>query len=297
MPAITTSQIAIPKQIADDIWKKLEQGSALAALTGSTPMKFGNVDVMTFTNEPVAELVGEGAKKSETPMAMAPKSVVPRKLQVTVRTSNEVQWADEDYQLGVFNAIKDAGANALARALDLVGIHKLNPLAGTVADTVTEGIIDSANTVSLGSSTDYVAALEAAQAMVIANDYVPTGYAFDTSFANGLRHQRDANGTRLPEVSDVKLVGLGSFDGAPAVTSSTVSAKKEAKSATNVKAIVGQADAFKWGVQRDIMAELIEFGDPDGLGDLKRMNQIAVRLEIVYGIGIMDPDAFAIVTA
>lgn len=297
MAAITTNQIVIPGQVADEIWEKLEQGSALAALTGSTPMKFGNVDVMTFTAKPVAELVGEGVQKSETPAEFGTKSVVPRKLQVTVRTTNEVQWADEDYQLNVFNAIKDAGANALARALDLVGIHKLNPLAGTVASSVTEGIIDTANTVSLAASADYVSALEAAQDLVIANDYVPTGYAFDTAFANGLRHQRDDNGNRLPEVSDVKINGLGSFDGAPAVTSSTVSAKKEAKAATNVKAIVGQADAFKWGVQKDIMAELIEYGDPDGLGDLKRANQIAVRLEIVYGIGIMDPNAFAVVTA
>ena len=61
---------------------------------------------------------------------------------------------------------------------------------------------------------------------------------------------------------------------------------------------MGQFDAFRWGVQRDIMAEVIEYGDPDGLGDLKRQNQIALRMEIVYGIAILDTDAFAkIVTA
>ena len=37
---------------------------------------------------------------------------------------------------------------------------------------------------------------------------------------------------------------------------------------------------------------LIEYGDPDGLGDLQRQNQIAIRAEVVYGIGIMDSNAF-----
>ena len=46
------------------------------------------------------------------------------------------------------------------------------------------------------------------------------------------------------------------------------------------------------GVQRSIGAHLIEYGDPDGLGDLQRNNQIAIRAEIVYGIGIMDQNAF-----
>ena len=33
--------------------------------------------------------------------------------------------------------------------------------------------------------------------------------------------------------------------------------------------------------------------DPDGLGDLQRTNQVAIRAEVVYGIGIMDKAAFA----
>ena len=34
--------------------------------------------------------------------------------------------------------------------------------------------------------------------------------------------------------------------------------------------------------------ELIEYGDPDGGGDLKRNNQIAFRAEVVYGWGIAE---------
>jgi hypothetical protein len=41
---------------------------------------------------------------------------------------------------------------------------------------------------------------------------------------------------------------------------------------------------------------MIEYGDPDGLGDLQRQNQIALRAEVVYGVGIMDLNAFAKIT-
>ena len=62
-----------------------------------------------------------------------------------------------------------------------------------------------------------------------------------------------------------------------------------------MKAIIGQWDLLRWGVQKSIPVELIKFGDPDGQGDLKRKNQIALRLEVVYGWGVMDLDGFAVV--
>jgi hypothetical protein len=62
-----------------------------------------------------------------------------------------------------------------------------------------------------------------------------------------------------------------------------------------VKAILGDFTAIRWGVQKNVPVELIEFGDPDGSGDLKRANQFALRAEVVYGIAIMDTDAFAVI--
>jgi hypothetical protein len=46
-------------------------------------------------------------------------------------------------------------------------------------------------------------------------------------------------------------------------------------------------------VQRQLGLEMIEYGDPDGQGDLKRNNQVAFRAEVVYGWGIADLAAFA----
>jgi hypothetical protein len=75
--------------------------------------------------------------------------------------------------------------------------------------------------------------------------------------------------------------------------SSTVGATGVIAVDTKVRAFVGDFDAIRWGIQKQINLELIRYGDPDGGGDLKRNNQVAFRSEIVYGWGIADLNAFA----
>ncbi len=291
MAAIATSGITVPVSVANDIWAKAQQTSVLARLAQAEPQKFGQSNIMTLTGDIKAELVGEGAEKSPTNPTFGNITVNPRKLQVTVRMSNEVKWADEDFMLDVWNTCAERGAGALGRALDLVGIHKLNPLTGTVASSVSEGIADTTNSTTLTPG-DYVEAVEAAAGLVIADGYVPTGVAFDPTFSFGLATQRDGNNLLINPALGFGT-DLTSYAGMAAAVSNTVSASAEAATATKVLAIVGDYSAFRWGVQREIAAHIVEFGDPDGLGDLQRQNQIALRMEIVYGIGIADKDAFA----
>ena len=43
--------------------------------------------------------------------------------------------------------------------------------------------------------------------------------------------------------------------------------------------------------------ELIKYGDPDGLGDLKRHNQVALRGEIFFAVAVLDNDALVVITS
>jgi hypothetical protein len=299
MAILATSGITLPKNIAEGLWKKGQTGSAIAALSGAEPQQFGEVTHMTLTGRPRAELVGEGAVKGDTNATFGTKIVTPHKFQVTMRFNEEVQWADEAYQLGVLTTLASEGGEALARALDLGGFHGINPRAGTVAAGIVAGdrIASTTNAVEITTATlttpDLV--IEQAAGLVIADGYIPNGIAFDPSYSWTVATARYADGRKkYPEL------GFGanvtSFEGLPAFSSSTVSGLPEAAANSNIKAIVGQWDAFRWGVQKSIPVELIRYGDPDGLGDLKRQNQIALRLEVVYGWGVMDLDAFAKVT-
>ena len=298
MAVLATSGITLPKNIADGMFKKAQQGSAIAALSGSEPQQFGEVTYMTLTGRPKAELVGEGADKGDTNATFGTKIATPHKFQVTMRFNEEVQWADEAYQLGVLSTLADEGGLALARALDLGGFHGINPRAGTVAASIVAGdrIATTTNSVELTTATlttpDLV--IEQAAGLVIADGYVPNGIAFDPRYSWTVATARYADGRKkYPELGFG--TSITSFEGMPAFSSSTVSGLPEASADTNVKAIIGQWDAFRWGVQKSIPVELIKYGDPDGLGDLKRKNQIALRAEIVYGWAIMDLDAFATV--
>lgn len=295
MASLATSDIAVPIEVANDIWAKTMQTSVLARLSGQQPQKFGESKIMTLAGDPKAELVGEGADKSPTPVEFGVKTVTPRKVQVTIRMNDEVKWADEDYQLDIWNTCVERGSNALGRALDLIGIHRINPLTGTAVTSITDYIAATTNSHTLAAG-HYAEAVEAAAGLIVADGFVPNGLAMDPTFSFGLATQRDKNNVPLnPGLGFGQ--GTAGYMGMTAAVSNTVSAP-EAATATNLHAIIGDFSAFRWGVQRDIGATIIEYGDPDGLGDLQRKNQIALRMEIVYGIAVLDPNAFAkVITA
>jgi len=297
MAVLATTGITLPKNIAAGMFAKATTGSAVAALSGAEPQQFGEVTHMTLTARPLAEYVGEGANKAPTAATFGTKVATPHKVQVTMRFNEEVQWADDEYQIGILKTLGDAGGLALARALDLGVFHGINPLTGAAVASIVVGdrIATTTNSVEIVTATlntpDTV--IEAAAGLIISDLYVPDGIAFDPTYAWTIATARYADGRKkYPEVGFG--ANITSFEGLNAFSTSTVSGLPEAAD-TKIKAIVGQWDLLRWGVQKRVPVELIKFGDPDGQGDLKRTNQIALRLEVVYGWAVMDLDGFATV--
>lgn len=298
MAVLGTPGLTLPKNIAEGMFSKAQTGSAVAALSGAEPQKFGEVTHMTLTGRPRAQLVGEGAQKSSSNVVFGTKVVTPHKFQVTLRFNEEVQWADEDYQLGVLNTLGTEAGAALGRALDLGVFHGINPLAGTAAASIVAGdrIGTTTNSVELTTATlttpDIV--IEQAAGLIIADGYIPDGIAFDPTYAWTVATARYADGRKkYPELGFG--ANISTFEALNAYSSTTVSGLPEASANSNIKAIVGQWDLLRWGVQKNIPVELIKYGDPDGQGDLKGLNQIALRAEVVYGWGVMDLDGFSTV--
>src|SRR5690606_6210403 len=90
---------------------------------------------------------------------------------------------------------------------------------------------------------------------------------------------------------------VGDLDGHRSSVSRTAGPVGPPTVASKTPGLVGDFSAFRWGIQKQVGLEVIKYGDPDGQGDLKRNNQIAVRAEVVYGWGIGDLDAFALIKA
>lgn len=297
MATLATSGLVLPQNIADGMWDKAQTGSVISRVAQATPLKFGQTTFMTFTTNPKAEYVGEGAQKASTEIGYGTKTVKPYKVQVTMRFNQEVKWADEDYQLGVLTDMADKGAVALSRALDLGIIHGINPLTGTAVASITDELFSTVtNSTEIGTATAAQGGVEGdienAVGLLVAAGYNPTGIAFDPKLAWTLATQRFTDGRKVHPDMDL-TANLGSFLGLSAATGNTVSGLPEIAD-SKLRAIVADWSALKWGVQRQVPVSLIEYGDPTGDGDLQRLNQIALRLEIVYGWGVMDVGAFSL---
>lgn len=274
---------------ASGIWQKSVQGGVISRLTGSTPeIKVGNTDFFTFTGTPKAELVGESMAKGNTGEAPTKATAKTYKVHVTHRVSEEVLFADEDYQLGLMDTLVGRVGSALSRAVDLVAFHGINPKTGLVG-SVDQYVLKSGNKVKKIDATVAGDDLELALKDLALAGYVPSGVAADPVFAVELSTERDNNG--VLKYPNINITG-GNAAGLTFEVGDTVSARHEVTAGTGVQAIVGDwKNAFKWGVARNIGLRTYTSGDPDGNGDLARYNEILIRAEAIFGFVFFDEGA------
>ncbi|MEN4400007.1 phage major capsid protein [Mycolicibacterium conceptionense] len=300
MSVLTSAQLNLPNEILDPWLGKVKFGSSVATLSASEPMKFGTGQYMTF-DIGEAEYVGEGANKGASDITPTVKTTKPFKFHKTVRWTEEVKYADEDHQLEAIEQIIGLIQPALSRALDFGVFHGINPTGGTAVTAMTEYLSQTTNAVELESTDAPQTNLDSADALVLADRYMPRDVALDPAWAAVFGRQRvpvgadaDPIGPKMYPDLSYATAPAGRLENHNSSVSDTVGAVGvKAGAATNVKAFVGDFSAIRWGIQRAIGLEMIEFGDPDGQGDLKRNNQVAFRAEVIYGWGIADLSAFA----
>jgi len=292
MATLATSSLTIPTQMLDPFLGAISNGSTVASLSTQLPMKFGTGSTMTF-DIGEAEYVGEGADKGASTITPTSKTVTPKKFHKTLRFNEEVLWADEDHQMGVVQEILELIAPSLSRALDFGIYHEINPTGGAVVAAMNGGLTDTTNSVEFVAANKPYVSLDAADALVLADGYVPSGVALSPAYASLFSALRGTNSEQKLYPNFSLGVETSELDGHRASVSNTVNATSVLAVNTNVLAFVGDFNAIRWGIQKQINLELIQYGDPDGGGDLKRKNQIAIRSEIVYGWGVADLNAFA----
>lgn len=290
--AMDTTKIKLPAEVTQAIINKVGNTSTIAALSPSTPQLFLNEDYIVFNGAAEAEVVAEGQTKNSYEQTASSITGKKFKVQCTTRVTEELKWADEDNRLEIISSIQEDQTKAIARALDYVIYHAINPKSGEKLsgyDALTT------NAASVQDSGDDIANVDALADAV--NEYEINGVALSRTWASRLRKLRvPATGMRFYPEIPINLAA-GTLDGIPAATSTTVDGKK-ATEATKVLGIMGDYSLIKWGMIRDIWAEVIQYGDPDQTGvDLKAHNQIAYRTEAMFSYAVLDPKAFAVLKA
>ena len=290
--AMDTTKIKLPAEVTQAIINKVGNTSTIAALSPSTPQLFLNEDYMVFNGAAEAEVVAEGQTKSSYEQTASYITGKKFKVQCTTRVTEELKWADEDNRLEIISSIQEDQTKAIARALDYVIYHAINPKSGTKLDGY-DAL--TAKAASVTDSGDDIANVDALADAV--NEYEINGVALSRTWASRLRKLRvPATGMRFYPEIPINLAA-GTLDGIPAATSTTVDGVKVTE-ATKVLGIMGDYSLIKWGMIRDIWAEVIQYGDPDQTGvDLKAHNQIAYRTEAMFSYAVLDPKAFAVLKA
>ena len=290
--ALSKGTLFAPETV-NDLFNKVRGFSSVAALNGGMPVAFNGSDVFTFSLDSEVDIVAENGAKSEGGATVAVKRVVPLKLEYGARVSDEFMYASEEKQLDILRAFNEGAARKIARGLDLMAFHGINPRTGSLA-TATIGnnyIVKAAedNAVVYNASTPD-ANIEAAVAMLDTSDADVTGIAMSKTVRSALAAETNNNGKLYPELAWGG--NASTINGVPVSINSTVS-----NTTDKLEAVVGDfANAFKWGIAKEIPLEVIEYGDPDNTGnDLKGHNQVYLRVEIFVGWAILDEDAFAIV--
>lgn len=296
--AIGTGDLDLGNYVAKGVFQKNIQSATIPQLVDEAPEKLlvGKTDVITLTATPKAELVGEAVAKSATPRALDKVTVRTYKVQYTERFSDEALQQDEDTQVGVVEAYTAGLLKALGRAIDLVGYHGINPLTGAVAAQADNYVDQVAPKVYDADAGD---ALDLAVDALLDSGYAANGIAIDPKFLAALRKltvSDTSNAKRFPEIGFG--INLSDLAGLKAAVSNTVSGSAEMAAEDAIdRAIVGDFTAMKFSIVKTVPVELIKFGDPDGQGDLKRHNQIAIRGEAYFAVAVLDADAFAVVTS
>lgn len=289
--ATTTTSTLFSPELVTELYDKVKGHSTLAKLSAQSPIPFTGIDMFTFSMDGEASIVGEGVAKPAGEAEFAKVTIKPIKFVYQHRLTDEYMNMADQEKIPYMAAFIDGFAKKMARALDIAAMHGVNPADGEASTIVGTNSFDGqvTETVTYDSSSPDEN-LDDAVALIQEKDCDITGIAMSKGFGSALGKEKDGDGRAL--YPEYRFGGNpGDFAGISADVNNTVSFGDS----TDVAIIGDFQNAFKWGYTENIPMEVIEYGDPDGLGDLKQTNQVVLRAEAYIGWGILDADAFALV--
>ena len=287
MATITKSTNLFPAELVTEVFSKAKGHSSLAKLSGQTPIPFSGNTQMVFAMDGEASIVGEGEQKPAGDASFNPVTITPVKFVYQHRLTDEFTKMSEEQQLPYLEAFVDGFAAKIARALDICAFHGVNPATKTAVSSLAAKNFDMASiaTVTTTAGKEDEDINTAVQA-ITGEDGVVTGIAMAPAFSAALSKLKVNGVVQYPEFRFGQ--NPEAFYGMASDVNNTVSF-----GTSKDLAVVGDfQNAFKWGYTENVPCEIIEYGDPDGQGDLKRTNQIVLRAETYVGWGILDSASF-----
>lgn len=288
--AVLSKGTLFDPELVSDLVNKVQGKSSLAVLAKQVPVSFNGSKEFTFTLDQDVDVVAENGKKTEGGVTVEPVIINPIKIEYGARISDEFMYASDEEKINILKAFNEGFAKKVARGLDMMAMHGINPRTKQASTVIGTNHFDSL----VSQKVTFVKAqveenIEAAVGLVQGSNGVVTGMAMSPTVSSELAKLK-VNGVRqYPELA--WGANPGSINGLAVDINTTVSEGVDNKE----KAIVGDfANMFKWGYAKEIPLQVIEYGDPDNSGkDLKGYNQVYLRAEAYIGWAILDAKSFA----
>ena len=278
-----------PSELVKEVFVTAKGHSSLAKLAKQEPLTFSGTDIMVFSLDGEVNLVAEGAAKGTHTGSDAIIKMVPLKVEYGQRVSDEFLRCSEEKQLDIMRGFTDGFGKKIARGLDIMAMHGVNPSSGSASALIGTNSLDTNTSVT---SVTYVPATpdpegNIASGLAALGDNDFGGLIIDKAFASELSKIKVNGVPQYPELAwganPERIKGVASD------INSTVSA------VSGKHGYMGDFEnSFRWGYADIINFEVIEYGDPDNSGhDLKGYNQVYLRAEAWYGWAILNGAAFA----
>lgn len=297
MADVISKGTLFPEELIPELIQQTVGASALAKLCAANPIPFNGQKEFTFTLDKEIDVVAENGAKTKGGATVTPVTIVPVKVEYGARVSDEFLYAAEDARLDILTSFAEGFARKVARGLDLMAFHGVNPRTGSASSVIGTNHFDSkvTQTVTIQGEDKPDDNIEAAVALVQGSEREVNGLVLAPVFKSELAKQKTADGAKLyPQLAWGS--NPGEINGLRVESNTTLSANS-----SQDRALVGDfINAFRWGYAKEIPVEVIKYGNPDNdqtLGDLKGHNQVYLRAEAYIGWGILDPSAFAFVKA
>lgn len=292
----------LPRTITGPIFEKSVEQSAVMALARPAPLAIdATTSVPIPMDVPIADWVGQAARKPLSTSSVGIKQMTAKKLAVLIPVAEEVALTNAG---GLFQQLQRDLPTAFARAFDHAAIHgktmkgAAGPFDDYLAETTNAVVLGTATQGTGGIWADLVKGME----KVIDDDWDYTGTVADHRLKPKLLLATDTTGRPIlvdTQTPGTDMAAAGTLIGEPLAYSRSVSGKQRRQSTSSdsgLRAIGGDWSQAAYGVGMDITVRISKeatYVDEDGgVHSAFQENLVLILAEAFYGLVIGDTNAF-----
>ncbi|MFF7147464.1 phage major capsid protein [Streptomyces griseoaurantiacus] len=292
----------LPRTITAPIFEKSVEASAVMQLARPAPLALdATTSVPIPMDVPVADWVGQAAKKPLSTGGVDVKQMQAKKVAVLIPVAMEVAKTNAG---GLYDQLQKDLPTAFARAFDHATIHG-KTMKGA-AGPFTEYLAATSNSVALGTASQGQGGIWAdfvnGMAEVVDSDWDYTGTVADHRLKPSLLLATDTTGRPIlvdTQTPGTNMAAAGTLIGEPLAYSRSVSGKQRRQSTsvdTGLRAIGGDWSQAAYGVGMDITVRISDqatyVDEEGGVHSAFQENLVLILAEAYYGFVLGDVDAF-----